>query len=123
LNLKDSGKYIVSVKAINACGESDTINKEIISYIDTEIYNYTLEQNIPNPVKTKCVIPFTLPQDGQVNFQLISVYGQNLREEVITAKKGKNYIEIDARTLSNAIYYYAVTYRGNCLVKKMCVEK
>lgn len=123
LNVKDSGKYIVSVKAINACGESDTINKEIISYIDTEIYNYTLEQNIPNPVKTKCVIPFTLPQDGQVNFQLISVYGQNLREEVITAKKGKNYIEIDARTLSNAIYYYAVTYRGNCLVKKMCVEK
>ncbi|MBP7102087.1 MAG: hypothetical protein KBA86_02460 [Bacteroidales bacterium] len=123
LNIRDSGKYMLSVKAINVCGESDTIRKEIISFIDTKIYNFSLGQNIPNPVRTTCVIPFTLPQDGEINFQLINVFGQNLFDDVITAKKGNNYIEIDARTLANTIYYYAITYKGNCLVKKMCVEK
>lgn len=123
LSIKDSGTFILSVKALNQCGESDVVSKEIKSNIEHLLYKFTLQQNIPNPVRTTTSLPFTLPQDGVVSLQIISIFGQVLYDESIEAKQGENQVDIDVQRLGSSIYYCMLTYKGKSLIKKICIQK
>jgi hypothetical protein len=82
-----------------------------------------MDQNIPNPVKQFTKIPYHVPDDGNVLFQLTTVSGQVILTEELKAKKGENMFEINLEQLSSAVYFYTMEYKGVCLEKKLCIQK
>jgi hypothetical protein len=90
----------------------------------TNIYSlskggFTLEQNIPNPVKNTTRIDYSIPEAGEIIFSVHNVTGQLLYSKTIEAEGGKHSLTFDTRTLSNGIYFYWIEYKGQRLVKRM----
>ena len=85
--------------------------------------NFALGQNIPNPAKENTRIAYSLPEDGQVVFTVYTITGQALFVEKREAVSGKNEIEFNTQNLANGVYYYAMEYKGERLVKKMTIRK
>jgi len=84
---------------------------------------FVLGQNIPNPAKENTRIEYDLPEDGQVIFTIYTITGQALFVEKRDAVSGKNEIEFNTENLANGVYYYAMEYKGERLVKKMTIRK
>jgi hypothetical protein len=84
---------------------------------------FTLEQNIPNPAKNNTQIEYNISSDGQVIFTLYNITGQILYAEKNDAASGKNKIELNTANLTNGVYYYAMEYKGERLVRKMTIQK
>jgi hypothetical protein len=108
---------------------NDTITKLACSiYNDVSIKNTTTKQwhvgqNIPNPATHAISIPYSIPQEGNICFQLMSISGQTLFEKTIHTHSGNHYLEINTLPISNGMYYYSITYRGERIVKKMTIQK
>ncbi|NLJ81505.1 MAG: T9SS type A sorting domain-containing protein, partial [Bacteroidales bacterium] len=68
-------------------------------------------------------IPFTLPHSGTVEFKVMSINGQVLHVETVSAVMGYNTIDFTTESLSNGIYYYSMEYKGQRIVKKMTIQK
>ncbi len=126
LYVKDSGSVVISVKALNKCYETILTELKVHSYIEPVIpkyYIFSMDQNIPNPVKQFTKIPYHVPDDGNVLFQLTTVSGQVLFTEELKAKKGENMFEINLEQLSSAVYFYTMEYKGIRLEKKLSIQK
>lgn len=108
---------------------NDTIKKLACAiYNDVSIKNTTTKQwyvgqNIPNPSTNTTSIPYSIPQEGSIYFQLMSISGQILFEKTIQAHSGNNYLEINTLPISSGIYYYCITYQGERIMKKMTIQK
>lgn len=126
LYVKDSGSVVISVKALNKCYETLITEIKVHSYIEPVIpkyYIFSMDQNIPNPVKQFTKIPYNVPDDGKVLFQLTTVSGQVLYTEELKAEKGENIFEINLEQLSSAVYFYTMEYKGIRLEKKLSIQK
>jgi hypothetical protein len=126
LTISDAGTGTLAVKAVNICGESDTATLDIYSSVGIEESNSTacyLGQNIPNPANTSTLIPFSIPEAGNVSFEVVSITGQVLYKKDIQAQTGSNTIELNTETLSAGIYYYRIEFNGQRLVKKMTIQR
>ncbi|MBO4402419.1 MAG: T9SS type A sorting domain-containing protein, partial [Bacteroidales bacterium] len=84
---------------------------------------WQLGQNIPNPAGMRTVIPFYLPQEANVTLSVFGVNGQLLFSKEIHAMAGGNVYELDVNNMASGIYYYAMEYKGQRLVKKMQIVK
>ena len=105
---------------------NDTVAKPCntdVGMIYHDIKGLALGQNVPNPAKDNTLIEYRIPEDGQVIFTVYSITGQTLHTEKCDASSGKNNIEFNTINLTNGIYYYAMEYKGERLVKKMTIRK
>ncbi len=126
LTISDAGTGTLAVKAVNICGESGTATLDIYSNVGIEESGSTacyLGQNIPNPANTSTLIPFSIPEAGNVSFEVVSITGQVLCKKDIQALTGSNSIELDTEILPAGIYYYRIEFNGQRLVKKMTIQK
>ena len=126
LSITRSGTGTLKVKAANICGESGTATLDIYSNVGIEESGSTacyLGQNIPNPANTSTLIPFSIPEAGNVSFEVVSITGQVLYKKDIQAQTGSNSIELNTETLSAGIYYYRIEFNGQRLVKKMTIQR
>ena len=126
LTISDAGTGTLAVKAINICGESDTAALDIsssVGILENDIKTCYLGQNIPNPANTSTLIPFSIPEAGNVSFEVVSITGQVLCKKDIQALTGSNSIELDTEILPAGIYYYRIEFNGQRLVKKMTIQK
>jgi hypothetical protein len=99
-----------------------TIRRETESVgIETlkSIGGVTLYQNIPNPANNRTRIDYSIPENGEVVFNLHSVSGQLLYSQTIEAANGKQSIELNTSSFSVGIYFYSIEYKGQRLVKRM----
>lgn len=134
-NIEDSNETYRVTAFINAVEKdidplNDTLRIEacvvynpgfgINTYTENQWY---VEQNQPNPALTSTVIPYYVPQDGEIRCILSSVKGQVLYQEVQQAEAGKNEFYLPTNHLSNGIYYYSLTYKGKTIVRKMNVQR
>jgi hypothetical protein len=104
-------------KSVVACAE------EVVSVPTMTALSWSLGQNIPNPAAANMSIPYTLPEDGKVQFKVMSINGQVLYQESIDAVQGVQYLDFNADNLAVGIYYYSMEYKGQRIVKKMTIQK
>ena len=120
-----AGNGRLEVKAINDCGLSDMEGINIVSTVTINEYNalqWSVGQNIPNPAQKTTLIPFRLPEAGNVTFSLMTINGQILFFQNVEASAGNNSLSYDISTLSNGIYFYVMTYKDQRIVRKMTVQ-
>ena len=110
--------------------DMDTTNdkscKSLIALVGINEIDYDgfmLGQNIPNPANDNTLINYTIPSNGKVRFQIMSLVGQEMYAEETNAQSGTNQITVNTRNLAAGIYYYSVTYKGRRITKKMIIEK
>ncbi len=85
--------------------------------------NISMSQNIPNPAKGITSVNYTIPEDGKVMFNIMSVTGQVLYTEEVNAMSGNNRIEFNTASLASGIYFYTMTFNGQRIVKRMTIER
>ncbi|MBO4739522.1 MAG: T9SS type A sorting domain-containing protein [Bacteroidales bacterium] len=83
----------------------------------------SMSQNIPNPANGKTSVNYTIPEDGKVMFNIMTVTGQILYTEEVNAMSGDNRIEFNTESMASGIYFYTMTYKGQRIVRKMTIEK
>jgi len=107
---------------------NDTLSVETYALNDVGVGNignlsWQLGQNIPNPATSTTSIPYSIPQDGQLIFNVMSINGQVLFTNNIQALAGSHVMKFDLSSLSNGIYYYSMEYQGQRIVKKMTIQR
>jgi hypothetical protein len=83
---------------------------------------FTLGQNIPNPANSSTRIDYSVPEAGEVVFNLHSVSGQLLYSKSIETSSGKQSMELNTSTFAAGIYFYSIEYKGQRLVKRMMIS-
>jgi len=126
------GKYNVVFKIEFAKDANKANNSTTVTTCATKkpdkVENYsdvlwTLGQNKPNPATSSVSIPYSLPKEGMITFKVMTINGQILHQESINVNEGSHELEFNTETLANGIYYYAMEYEGQRIVKKMTIQK
>ena len=86
-------------------------------------FDFVLEQNIPNPADKATSIEYFIPESGEVVFNIHTVSGQLLYNEVIQSESGKQTIELNTEDFAAGVYLYSLEYKGQKLIKRMSVKK
>jgi hypothetical protein len=87
-----------------------------------DVDGFTLSQNIPNPANNRTRIDYSIPEAGEVIFNVHSVSGQLLYSQTIEATNGKQSLELNTSSFAAGIYFYSIEYKGQRLVKRMIVQ-
>ena len=87
-------------------------------------YNFSIEQNRPNPFTGSTVIDYNLNNNSEVSFNVMDITGKiviarNAEQQVA----GKHSITVNGENLNNGIYFYTITVDGKSITKKMVVNK
>jgi hypothetical protein len=116
------GKYKYRLKQIDFDGTfeySNSIEVEIISP-----FNFTLEQNFPNPFNPSSVINYTVKEAGLIKLKVYDVLGSEVLELVNETKDiGFHSVELNASNLPSGVYIYTLQANGFSDSKKMVLMK
>ncbi len=121
------GIYSICVE-VNALGDNNTINDElcitIVGDAIDDVNNLTFEvfQNEPNPAFGDVRINYIVPNNGDINFELINTLGQIIYTKEQASFTGKNTLKINADNLSNGVYYYSIIFNDNRITRKLIVN-
>jgi hypothetical protein len=113
---------ILQAEDEKGCYARDTIFNDAVSISEHTQETWTLGQNIPNPARNTVSIPYSIPVQGQVTFEVYAVTGQLLYKETITSSAGSHKITYDVSALSSGIYFYTLRYNKGILSRKMIVN-
>ncbi len=94
-----------------------------VSTINPQGASFTMEQNIPNPAKGNTIINYTIPQDGEILFQLYSISGQLLYTKQESVPLGEHQIELNLSNYAAGIYFYTMEYKGRRISKRMSITR
>jgi hypothetical protein len=97
-------------------------NRDVTSPV-TEPVSYFLGQNYPNPVNGSSTIMYRVPVSGKVEIALYDMQGRQVMMLVNEVKgAGIHKYELDAKLLSNGVYYYKMMSGNFVQVKRLIVE-
>tara|TARA_B100000902_G_scaffold389856_1_gene437746 strand:+ start:17488 stop:18333 length:846 start_codon:yes stop_codon:yes gene_type:complete len=82
---------------------------------------YKLFQNTPNPSNGNSEIVFYAPNQTEIEFFILDIYGRKILSEIILPNKGLNTIKI-SEDLSNGIYTYQISSKDKQLSKRMVIS-
>ncbi|MDR0971953.1 MAG: GEVED domain-containing protein [Bacteroidales bacterium] len=84
---------------------------------------FTLYQNVPNPLNNSTTIKFFLPKAGNTRFFIIDAMGKRIMNENKFYLEGENEIRLNNLNLSQGVYYYIMEFEGKKISKKMIVVR
>jgi hypothetical protein len=84
---------------------------------------FSLEQNFPNPAKNNTVINYSIPQDGEINFNIYTINGQLIYNKKENASFGEHQIELNLSDYASGIYFYTMEYKGQRVTKRMSIKR
>jgi len=124
--------YTVKVFIETIINDSDPLN-DTLSVSACAVYNdvsiqthassiWSVGQNIPNPTSTITSIPFSIQQEGDISFKILSIKGQLLYSKELHKPAGNHSLEINTLVFIDGIYYISLTYKGQMIIKKMIVQ-
>ena len=107
------------VESCSPCGSSSAQSTNHSSVTLTN--NASLEQNIPNPFTNTTVINYTLPQ--KINTAQIIITDNNGKtiKQINISGAGKGSLTVDASTLMQGAYHYALFVDGKMIGTKQMV--
>lgn len=82
-----------------------------------------LGQNIPNPANMNTVIPFFIPQGGNVKFTIHAIEGQLLYTHESAYDMGEHQLELSTSKFANGLYFYTLYYNDVVISKKMVIQR
>lgn len=95
------------------------INNEI-----SEIFDYNLLQNFPNPFNPVTTISYSIKETGLVTLSIYNILGQLLSVAVNEVKEqGNHNTQFDASLLSSGVYIYQLKVNDFISSKKMVITK
>lgn len=93
-------------------------------HTNSEIKNYTLSQNFPNPFNPNTKIDFEIPKSGLVTLKVFNDLGEEKAELVNSnLQEGKYEVELDGRNLSSGVYFYTLEEGAFRETKSMLLVK
>jgi hypothetical protein len=124
-------EYYLTVFIQNKDSYADNDTVRILrqtDYNDVSILNvnkslFMLKQNTPNPAKDKTIINYSIPQDGEILFNVYSVSGQLLHSQRETTTLGDHQIELNLSDYASGIYFYTMEYKGQRISKRMSITR
>jgi hypothetical protein len=121
----EDGFFTIKLFAFNdTCGFSDTSATIAIIGVSNQVQNAEIYQIgvYPNPNNGNFILSFTNPLVEIVNVDLINILGQ-IVVNVVYGQTVKNYThEVDAQTLTPAVYYLKVTIGNSTVMKKLVIQ-
>ena len=133
-----ANKFLPNMGAQQVCVETNLVgdlvptnNKACQSYIgrlcigvdEMESNGFTVGQNVPNPASGNTLIPFMIPEGGDVQIVVTDLPGQIIHREILVKPAGEHTIELDVNHLSQGVYYYTLEYKGQRITRKLVVRK
>lgn len=79
-------------------------------------------QNSPNPFTNKTNIWFSLNHADQVRFTVMNLLGEEVHQEWIDARRGKNTVTFENSSLKSGIYLYSFDLNGKKITKRMVIN-
>jgi hypothetical protein len=90
----------------------------------TRPFEFSLEQNFPNPFNPVTKIKYSIPQESFVTIALYDLLGKEIRKLVNENKSPGNYeIEVDASGLPSGVYFYKMQAGNFIETRKMVLVK
>ncbi|MBN8569160.1 MAG: Cys-Gln thioester bond-forming surface protein [Ignavibacteria bacterium] len=90
----------------------------------TDVKEYALAQNFPNPFNPSTKIAFSLPKQGNVTLKVYNMLGKEIATLVNEVRSMGNYeINFDGANLSSGVYFYKLEAEGFSEVKRMMLIK
>ena len=75
--------------------------------VKTPVYNYSLEQNYPNPASGETSIRFTIPKAEKVSLAVYDINGRIVKVLVHGSRDaGTHTVSFNTGSLAGGIYYY-----------------
>lgn len=90
---------------------------------EIETNQFTLDQNVPNPLNNSTRISFNLPTAGNTRFFIVNNMGQLIKNENKFYSEGKHEIYLNNLNLPQGMYYYVMEFNGKRITKKMVISK
>ncbi len=91
---------------------------------EVSAYNFSIEQNRPNPFNGTTTIDYSLNNNSEVSFRVMDLTGKVVVSRAAEFQSaGSHSISVDANNLKGGIYFYTLTVDGKSLTKKMVVNK
>jgi len=120
---------VLTVKGLNSAGDglaSLPFNIRVLpcaSIESPENNKLWLGQNMPNPSNLITKFEYYLPNNGNVEVEVMNILGQAVYHSNLNQPMGKHLHTLDVSSIPNGIYYYSITFKGTRLVKRMIVNK
>ncbi|MBE2254593.1 MAG: T9SS type A sorting domain-containing protein [Ignavibacteria bacterium] len=90
----------------------------------TQIENYKLNQNFPNPFNPITSISFKIPKKEHVTLSIFDINGREITKAVNgELTTGNHIIHFDGKNLSSGIYFYNLSTQSFTQTKKMILMK
>jgi len=102
-----------------------TKNKTVSNELDqTRPFEFSLNQNFPNPFNPSTTIGFSLPKAGAVKLTIYNSVGQRIQVlSQAVYQAGTHEITFDASHLSSGMYFYQLKSESGTATKKMLLMK
>ncbi len=112
---------LAKIEQLLTATQSRSEEETTISTLTTK--GVTLKQNRPNPFSTSTTIEYQLPKTiTSASLVVYDMYGKQVKNYAITSNAGT--VELDASSLSNGTYIYAIEANGQSLAReKMIIQK
>ncbi|MFZ4619933.1 MAG: InlB B-repeat-containing protein, partial [Bacteroidota bacterium] len=119
-----AGKYAYRLKQIDRDGKF-VLNTAIETEVGLVPKVFTLAQNYPNPFNPSTMIEFTLPKNGRAVVKVYNAIGQEVATVFDQNAEAGHIITVpfSASGISSGVYFYAVVFENQRLVKKMMLVK
>lgn len=89
---------------------------------ESEIDGLIVGQNIPNPANDQTEIYYVLPSSGNLNFTISDIYGRNIYQQLSSGNAGKHSIYLDTNSWADGVYFYAIEFNRQRIVRKLVVS-
>lgn len=96
---------------------------EFLSTGCTGYFGLSMSQNFPNPAIDKTIVNYSVPQDGEINFNIYSISGQLLYNKKENASFGEYQMELNLSDYASGIYFYTMEYKGQRITKRMSIKR
>jgi hypothetical protein len=80
-----------------------------------------LHQNRPNPWDTETIIPFEIPDPGNVTLQITNALGEEMTTQTREFAAGKQQFKITNESWPQGLYYYTIRFGETQLTKTMLI--
>jgi hypothetical protein len=120
-------KYFLTVylNSVDKYAANDTMTIERhtnVGTVNAEQFVFSMQQNVPNPTAGSTYIDYSVPQDGEIMFQIYSVSGQLLYMMKENVSFGNHQIALNLSDYASGIYFCSMEYNGQRLVKRINVK-
>jgi len=111
--LFDSLNFYVDTTGIFILNDSSPVGINVISFNDLKVDIY------PNPSSADFNIVIVATKPEEIEYELINEYGQSVVNEITAINSGDNTISIDAKGLSQGIYFLKIKQSNKIYIKKL----